>query len=176
MRHAGALFILIVALVIVLVIYSLSPLKVLEISGKSGRSGESGEYRNVKKELIPVRDKITFEISFIHSVELSRWVEIYEVNGTMLHLKKSLTKSAGWGLPSTPSSGNFTFEEVNGEEWMAYYLDRNLDSLTISTYSINDYIMQIGDTRVALENFGKLVTIKVKSIPRYEYWRWKIGI
>lgn len=147
-------------------IYSLSSMQVLEISGVSGD----------RKELIPVRDKTTFEISFIHSVELSRWVEIYEVNGTTLHLKKTLTKSAGWGLPSTASPGNFSFEEINGEGWMAYYLDRDFNSLTISTYSINDYILQIGDTRVVLENFGNLVTVKVKTIPRYEYWRWKIGI
>ena len=148
---------------VVILMYSLTPLQVLEISGESGR------------DLIPVEDKTTFEISFIHSVELSRWVEIYEVNGTMLHLIKTLTKSAGWGLPSTASPGNFSFEEINGEGWMAYHLDRNFESLTISTSSINDYILQIGDTRVALEKFGKLVTVKVKSIPRYEYWRWKIG-
>ena len=163
MKRGGVLFILAALAVIAMLMYSLTPLQVLEISGMSGR------------RLIPVEDKTTFEISFIHSVELSRWVEIYEVNGTMLHLKKTLTKSAGWGLPSTASPGNFSFEEINGERWMAYYLDRNFESLTISTYSINDYILQIGDTRVALEKFGKFVTVKVKSIPHYEYWRWKIG-
>jgi hypothetical protein len=166
MKRVVVLFIVTALIVPTIVIYFLSPLQVLEISGVSGN----------KKELIPVKDKTTFEISFIHSVELSRWVEIYEVNGTTLHLKKTLTKSAGWGLPSTTSSGDFSFEEVNGEGWMAYYLDRDFKSLTISTYSINDYILQIGDTRVALENFGKLVTVKVKTIPRHEYWRWKIGI
>ncbi len=164
MRRAGALVALVILVALATLTYSLSPLEVLEVSGEA------------KKELIPVRDGTTFEISFIHSVELSRWVEIYEVRGTMLHLKKTLTKSAGWGLPSTASPGNFSFEEINGEGWMAYYLDRNFESLTISTYSINDYILQIGDTRVALDDFGRLVTVEVKKVPRYEYWRWKIGI
>ncbi len=163
-RCALPFYLLVVLLFSLFIAYASLPVNVLEISGSEGR------------ELIPVENRTTFEISFIHSVELSRWIEIYEVDGAVLHLKKTLTKSAGWGLPSTPSSGNFSFEDVDGEGWMAYYLDRELESLTISTYSINDYILQIGDNRLVLEKFGRLVTIKVKTIPRYEYWRWKVGI
>jgi len=86
-------------MVLATVNYSFSSLKVLEVP------------RDIKKCSPLVRDGITFKIHFIHSVELTRWVEIFEIKGRMLHLK-TLTNSAGWALPSTATLGNFSFKEV----------------------------------------------------------------
>lgn len=140
----------------VLIIF-LSPVQVIEISGN-------------RTVLIPVSDHRKFEISFIHSVELCRWIEIYEVREGKIHLIKTLTRSAGWGLPST---GNFSFEVINGEEWMVYYLDREFDDIPISTDPVNDYTLTVGDTVLKLASLGKRIDIKIVAIPSIQYWGWK---
>jgi hypothetical protein len=149
--------ILILASIFILI--ALIPVKVLEISGNNGY------------ELVRVENGERIEISFIHSVELCRWIEIYSVDGNKLHLKKTLTKSAGWGLPSTE---NFSFEEYGGEEWLGYTVERIIPSLTISTHPMNDYILHVNQKTFSLEKFGKMVNIKIKSIPLLEYWRWSV--
>ncbi len=150
----------IIFLVFILVlVYLIMPVKTLIISGN-------------KTAVFSVDDDFEFKISFIHSVELCRWIEIYRVEGNEIHLIETLTKSAGWGLPST---GNFSFKVVNGEGWMSYKMDRRFKSITISTSKFNNYELIFDNKTLKLDVFGKLVTIEVKSLPRFALWGWNIG-
>jgi len=116
---------------------------------------------------LKVNSNESVSLSFIHSVELSRWIEIYKIDDDRLVLTESLTKSCGWGLPSTEE--NFSFKEIDGETWMSFEMQRPVDSLVISTNPINDYILTVNNDVIELENFGKFVEIKVERISLLKY-------
>ncbi len=96
------------------------------------------------------------ELSFVHSVELSRWVEVYEIHPNRLILIEAKTKSFGWGLPY---NGNFSFEDG----WMVFRMHRTFRELRISTSDINDYTLIVGGKILKLDSFGDLVTIRPKG-------------
>ncbi len=126
--------------------------------------------------ILKVNEGEKINLSFIHSVELFRWTEIYQVEDEELILIESLTKSCGWGLPSVGK--NFSFKEVGGETWMAFEMRRPLKSLLISTAPINDYTLTLNRRVIKLGKFGKLVEIRVKKLNLLKFLllKWKSKI
>ncbi len=106
-----------------------------------------------KTEEFLLKNGEIIELSFVHSVELSRWIEIYEVHPNCLVLIEAKTKSFGWGLPF---SGNFSFEDG----WMVFKMDRKFRELRISTSNLNDYTLKIEGKVIKLDRFGDLITLK----------------
>ena len=123
-------------------------------------------------ERIPVRDGDEVTLSFIHSAELSPWVEIYEVKGDSLVLKRALTQSTGWGLPSV--EGNFSFVEFNGQKWMAFEIKRKFRILRISALPSNNYTLSVDGKVIKLGNEAR-VRIEDVSLANYlaEVLTWK---
>ena len=108
----------------------------------------------------------SFSITYIHSVELFRCVELYEVKNGRLILTKTLTKSFGWGLPS---EGNVTLEK----DWFVYSINRTFKQIEVSTYKINDYTLEFKRKSIKLSHFGDRVLIRAEKINLLEFWRWK---
>jgi len=106
-----------------------------------------------KTEEFLVRNGDAIELSFVHSVELSRWIEVYKVHPNHLVLIKAKTKSFGWGLPF---NGNFSFED----DWMVFGMNRKFRELKISTSNLNDYTLKIKGKVIKLDDFGDLITLR----------------
>ncbi|AEA46473.1 DUF1850 domain-containing protein [Archaeoglobus veneficus] len=140
------------ALLIVILLSSAIPVKVLMVEGKN-------------TTVIAVKDGDEVKISFIHSVELCPWVEIYVIEGNNLTLVKTLTQSAGWGLPSTEN--NFSFQEIDGQKWMVYEIHRTFSSLKISTSPINNYTISVNGKVLKFSN--GFITVSIKNIPCGEF-------
>jgi hypothetical protein len=119
----------------------------LEISGEN------------KTCYIPVMEKEVVSVSFIHSVELSKEIDFYRIENNSLVLFKTLTKSAGWGLPSTEK--NFSTVEYKGEKWFQFGILRNISVLRISVNPFNHYTVETGKYMINLDDLGKTVTLKV---------------
>lgn len=119
--------------------------------------------------IIKVNGNETIELSFIHSVELSRWIQIYKIVNNKLFLVRSLTKSCGWGLPSVGE--DFSFEEIDGETWMVFQPRRYIEyPYMIGTDAINDFTLTTDDKTIKLERYGSVVAIKVEKIGSLEYF------
>lgn len=124
---------------------------------------------NRGSDVIKVNENETIELSFIHSAELSPWIQIYKIVDNKLFLVKSLTKSSGWGLPSVGE--DFSLEEIAGETWMAFHMWREIECpYLIGTDPINDFTLTIDDKTIKLEQYGRVVAIRVKKIGWLEYF------
>lgn len=124
---------------------------------------------NKGSNMIKISENETIELSFIHSVELSPWIQIYKIVNNKLFLAKSLTKSCGWGLPSVGE--DFSLEEIAGETWMAFHVWREIECpYLIGTDPINDFTLMIDDKAIKLEQYGRVVAIKIKKIGFLEYF------
>ncbi len=144
-------------LLILSLLYVSSLYNVVTISGKN------------KTEIFFVKDGCKIELEFIHSVELFKYKEIYEVRDGKFILRKALTKSFGWGLPS---GGNVTFEN----DYIVFKSNRTYRYLYISTHSINDYTIKLDHKTLKLDDFGNLIKLKVDEIWPWTFQRLKEGL
>jgi len=105
-----------------------------------------------------------FNITYIHSVELFRCVDIYEIKDGRLILTGSVTESFGWGLPS---SENVSIEE----EGFLFKMNRSFESIEVVTDEINDYTLEFDGKSIKLTPFGRRVLIKPEKVNLISYWR-----
>ena len=113
-----------------------------------------------------LKDGDVIELKFRHSVELTDYVEVYEVKSGYLILKEAKTQSLGWGLPF---NGNFSFED----NYLVYRYNKKFKELYIATSDINDYTLIVKGKVIKLENFGKMVKLGVDDIWHWTYQRLK---
>ncbi len=124
-----------------------------------------------KECAVPVSEGDVIAVSFIHSVELFREVDLYRVENNSLKLFKTLVKSAGWGLPSTEK--NFSSEKG----WLEYRIERDVGVLRISLDPFNRYTLKVGEMNLSLDEFGKYVELRVEKMNPISaaFWRCEGG-
>jgi hypothetical protein len=110
---------------------------------------------------LPVKENDVVSVSFIHSVELSRTIDFYKIKRGYFLLFKTLTKTAGWGLPSTEK--NFSTTIYDGEEWFEFGIERKIESFIISTHPINQYIIKVESKEIKYGKLVKTITLKIEK-------------
>ncbi|AGK61909.1 hypothetical protein Asulf_01943 [Archaeoglobus sulfaticallidus PM70-1] len=141
---------------LLLFIIVISPLLISQYMPKSVYLHITGEN---KECFFPIKDNETLSISFIHSVELTREIDFYRVEGNSFILFKTLTKTAGWGLPSTEK--NFSITTYKGEEWFEYRIIRYLKAIEILGYPLNKYSLETENYSINLTEFGNRLRIDI---------------
>lgn len=116
----------------------------------------------------PIEEGENFTVRFIHSVELSPWIEKFEIRNNEIYLVETVTFSFGAGLPTY--SENFSFEE---EGMTIGDINERMDHLTYKVGGVvANHTLVHRDENYYFENYiehFKPVRIEIIREPLYKF-------
>lgn len=116
---------------------------------------------------IPVSDASRIEVMFIHSSELTPWVDRFEISGVELVLREIRMPTTGPGAPSSPEPG-WTLSIENG--WIVYRsVDRVYPYIDFLTSSYSPHFLTVDGMTlnfVELAGDGEVVRTAVRYTRR----------
>ena len=108
-----------------------------------------------------------FEVEFVHSLNLSPIVDVFEVTGEGFILRESIFSSLGAGSPTPADHPGSELIHSNGV-FRLIGIDKPMNSLTILTQDTPNHRISFGEREaflLELVGSGKSVTIEIKRLP-----------
>ena len=115
----------------------------------------------------PIREGETFEISFLHSLNLSPVTDVIEWTGGGLVVRKSVFSAFGAGIPIPADGIGTELRSIEGH-YELVGIDKQMKSIPIMTQEVpNHRIAAFGNEVSLLElaGAGKSVDISVRRVP-----------
>jgi len=114
----------------------------------------------------PIKTGDCFEVSFIHSLNLSPITDIIEWTGNRMVVRKSIFKTFGAGVP-TPSDGIGTELIFVDGHYELLGIDKSMSSFTIMTQDVPAHRVSLNGREASLLDLagsGKAVEIAVRRV------------
>ena len=121
----------------------------------------------------PIKARESFEVTFLHSLNLSPITDIIEWTGKELIVRKSIFKTFGAGVP-IPADGIGKELLHIDDHYELIGIDKELQNFTIMTQEVPNHTIKLNGCEASLLELagsGKLVHITVKRLsPVYYFW------
>lgn len=114
----------------------------------------------------PIRTGETFEISFLHSLNLSPVTDVIEWTGDSLVVRKSVFRTFGAGIPIPPDGIGTELISTDGR-YELVGIDREMKSIPIMTQDVPNHRIALGGREACLPELaglGKSVDISVGRV------------
>ncbi|MCL1981739.1 MAG: DUF1850 domain-containing protein [Clostridiales bacterium] len=115
----------------------------------------------------PIRPGETFEVSFLHSLNLSPVTDVIEWTGSCLVVRKSVFATFGAGIP-IPADGIGTELKSVGGHYELTGIDKQMESIPVMTQEVPNHRVAFGGREACLPELaglGKSVDISVRRVP-----------
>ena len=115
----------------------------------------------------PIRAGESFEVTFMHSLNLSPVTDVIEWTGSDLVVRKSVFYTFGAGIPS-PSDGVGTELIFMDGRYELVGIDTHMQNFAIMTQDIPNHRIILGGREaflLQLAGSGQLIVIEVRQIP-----------